>query len=66
MQSAPEISTIVHSSAGVLVADIHGSVHILNREFESVLSWVAHVNGRVTHMVERQGILITLGVRTFY
>ncbi|KAI3602873.1 vacuolar membrane protein [Moniliophthora roreri] len=60
-KSAPEISTIASSSAGVIVADIHGSVHLLNRDFESISSWVAHVGGRVTHMVERKGILVTLG-----
>ncbi|EDR06605.1 uncharacterized protein LACBIDRAFT_251110, partial [Laccaria bicolor S238N-H82] len=41
--------------------DIHGSIHLLNRDFESTNSWVAHVSGRVTHMVERQGVLVTLG-----
>ncbi|KAF5378286.1 hypothetical protein D9615_008715 [Tricholomella constricta] len=56
-----EISTVASSSVGVLVADIHGSVHILNPDFESISSWVAHVGGRVTHMVERKGILATLG-----
>ncbi|RDB23063.1 Vacuolar protein sorting-associated protein 11 [Hypsizygus marmoreus] len=56
-----EISTVASSSAGVLVADIHGSVHILNKDFESIASWVAHVGGRVTHMVERKGVLVTLG-----
>ncbi|TEB39465.1 hypothetical protein FA13DRAFT_1750921 [Coprinellus micaceus] len=56
-----EISTMVSSSAGMLIADIHGSVHLMNREFESISSWVAHVGGRVTHMVERKGILVTLG-----
>ncbi|KAF5330983.1 hypothetical protein D9619_005205 [Psilocybe cf. subviscida] len=60
-KATPEISTAIPSSAGAIVADIHGSVHILNREFESTTSWVAHVGGRVTHMVERKGILITLG-----
>ena len=53
---------MVSSSAGVLVADIHGSIHLLNRDFESINSWVAHVGGRVTHMAERRGILVTLGV----
>ncbi|KAG7448346.1 uncharacterized protein BT62DRAFT_947390 [Guyanagaster necrorhizus] len=61
-KATPEISTVSSSSsAGVLVADIHGSIHILNRDFESVKSWVAHVGGRVTHMVERKRILVTLG-----
>ena len=54
---------MIASSFGVLVADIHGSLHLLNRNFESTNSWVAHVGGRVTHMIERKGILITLGVR---
>lgn len=63
LQITPEISTVVSSSAGVLVADIHGSIHLLNRDFESINSWVAHVAGRVTHMIERKGILVTLGVR---
>lgn len=66
VQATLEISTVASSSAGVLVADIHGSVHLLNRDFESVASWIAHVGGRVTHMVERKGVLVTLGVRTFY
>ncbi|KAF8898758.1 hypothetical protein BD779DRAFT_1485409 [Infundibulicybe gibba] len=57
----PEISTVASSSAGVIVADIHGSLHILNQEFESINSWVAHVGGRVTHVIERKGILVTLG-----
>ncbi|KAJ3715949.1 hypothetical protein DFJ43DRAFT_838133 [Lentinula guzmanii] len=56
-----EISTVASSSAGVLVADIHGSIHLLNKDFESISSWVAHTGGRVTHMVERKGILVTLG-----
>ena len=56
---------MIPSSAGVLVADIHGSIHLLNRDFDSINSWVAHVGGRVTHMVERRGILVTLGVRLF-
>ncbi|THH12547.1 hypothetical protein EW146_g7591 [Bondarzewia mesenterica] len=60
-QNANEISTTASSSFGVLVADIHGSVHVLDKEFESVSSWIAHVDGRVTHMVERRGILVTLG-----
>ena len=62
-QAATEISTVASSGFGVLVADIHGSIHLLNRDFESTNSWVAHVSGRVTHMVERQGVLVTLGVR---
>ena len=62
MQATPEISTVKSSSFGVLVADIHGSIHLLNRDFESINSWVAHVGGRVTHMVERRGVLVTLGV----
>ncbi|KAF9460675.1 hypothetical protein BDZ94DRAFT_1265603 [Collybia nuda] len=60
-KATPEISTVASSSVGVLVADIHGSVHILNEDFESVMSWIAHTAGRVTHMVERKGILVTLG-----
>ncbi|KAI0934915.1 hypothetical protein AcV5_006605 [Taiwanofungus camphoratus] len=46
---------------GPLVADIHGSVYLLSRDFEIVKSWIAHTDGRVTHMAERRGILITLG-----
>ncbi|KAG6901941.1 hypothetical protein C0995_006463 [Termitomyces sp. Mi166 len=60
-KATPELSTVASSSVGTLVADIHGSVHILNRDFESISSWVAHVGGRVTHMVERKGVLVTLG-----
>ncbi|KAI0636391.1 hypothetical protein C8Q77DRAFT_1092491 [Trametes polyzona] len=60
-QKTPEISTITPSSAGLVVADIHGSVYLVNRDFEISKSWVAHTGGRVTHMAERKSILITLG-----
>ncbi|KAG5725103.1 Vacuolar protein sorting-associated protein 11 like protein [Termitomyces sp. T112] len=60
-KATPELSTIASSSVGTLVADTHGSVHILNRDFESITSWVAHVGGRVTQMVGRKGVLVTLG-----
>ncbi|KLO14890.1 hypothetical protein SCHPADRAFT_927552 [Schizopora paradoxa] len=60
-KNTPEISVISPSSTGVLIADIYGSIHILNRDFESVKSWVAHVGGRVTHMVDGKGTLITIG-----
>ncbi|KAF9459909.1 hypothetical protein BDZ94DRAFT_983109 [Collybia nuda] len=63
MQATPEISTVASSSIRVLVADIHGSVHILNEDFESAMSWIANTGGRVTHIVEHKGILVTLGVR---
>jgi len=62
LQSVHNVSVISSASLGVLVADTHGSVHILDKEFEPTTSWVAHVGGRVTHMAERQGILVTLGV----
>ncbi|OBZ69121.1 Vacuolar protein sorting-associated protein 11 [Grifola frondosa] len=60
-QKTPEISTILSSSAGPIVADIHGSVFLLDRDFQMVKSWIAHVGGRVTHMAEGKGILVTLG-----
>ncbi|EJD02144.1 uncharacterized protein FOMMEDRAFT_20927 [Fomitiporia mediterranea MF3/22] len=60
-KNTPEISVITASTAGVLLADIYGSIHILNKEFESVRSWVAHVGGRVTQMVDRKGTLVTIG-----
>ncbi|KAG2140932.1 uncharacterized protein EDB93DRAFT_1241828 [Suillus bovinus] len=60
-KNASEISTVASSSAGLLVADIHGSLHILNKEFVSTTSWVAHVGGRVMHMAERNGVLVTIG-----
>lgn len=62
MQKTPEISTITTSTVGLIVADFHGSVYILSRDFEITKSWIAHTGGRVTHMAERKGILITLGV----
>ena len=61
-KNTPEISVISSSDSGVLIADIYGSVHILNKDFESIRSWVAHVGGRVTHMIDRKGILVTIGV----
>ncbi|OAX34310.1 hypothetical protein K503DRAFT_456147 [Rhizopogon vinicolor AM-OR11-026] len=60
-KNASEISTVVSSSAGLLAADIHGSVHVLNQDFVSSMSWVAHLGGRVTHMAERNGVLVTVG-----
>lgn len=64
-QNPFEISTTATSSIGVLVADLHGSIHILDKHFEITRSWVAHVGGRVTHMSERKGILISMGVSRF-
>ncbi|CCM05130.1 uncharacterized protein FIBRA_07338 [Fibroporia radiculosa] len=61
LRKAPEISTIISSSLGVVVADIHGSVYLLSREFEIIKSWLAHAGGRVTHMAEGRGVLVTLG-----
>lgn len=63
LRVATSVSTITSSAYGIVVADMHGSVHVLNKEFESISSWVAHAGGRVTHMVERRGCLVTLGVR---
>ncbi|KAI0075983.1 hypothetical protein K474DRAFT_1663639 [Panus rudis PR-1116 ss-1] len=60
-KKTPEISAICSTSMGAVIADIHGSAFLLNREFEVVKSWVAHAAGRVTHMAERRGILVTLG-----
>ncbi|THH26500.1 hypothetical protein EUX98_g7688 [Antrodiella citrinella] len=60
-QKTPEISCIAATSLGTIVADIHGSIFLLNREYEVEKSWIAHSGGRVTHMVERKKILITLG-----
>jgi hypothetical protein len=63
LRVASSISTVTSSAYGVVVADMHGSVHVLNKEFEPESSWVAHAGGRVLHMVERRGYLVTLGVR---
>ncbi|KIJ12896.1 hypothetical protein PAXINDRAFT_117658 [Paxillus involutus ATCC 200175] len=52
---------MISSSHGLIFADIHGSVHFLNQAFVSVASWIAYIGGRVTHMVERKGILVTIG-----
>ncbi|KAF8633473.1 hypothetical protein AX15_001433 [Amanita polypyramis BW_CC] len=60
-KAALELSCVTSSSVGVLAADIHGSIHLLNRDFESVLSWVAHLGGHVTHMAEQNGVLVTIG-----
>ncbi|KAF9651477.1 hypothetical protein BDM02DRAFT_3154289 [Thelephora ganbajun] len=56
-----EIATVAPSSVGILVADVNGQVYILDKYFETIRTWVVHVSGRVTHMVERKGILVTLG-----
>ncbi|KAJ7102330.1 hypothetical protein B0H15DRAFT_325906 [Mycena belliarum] len=60
-KTTPEISTILASSVGVLVADIYGTIHILNREFATQRTWIAYEGGRVTHMAEGRGILVTVG-----
>ncbi|KIM77475.1 hypothetical protein PILCRDRAFT_76651 [Piloderma croceum F 1598] len=61
-KNTPEISNLAPSSSGLLLADIHGSIHLLNHEFVPIKSWIAHSGGgRVTHMVERKGVLVTLG-----
>ncbi|KAJ7630509.1 hypothetical protein FB45DRAFT_1150875 [Roridomyces roridus] len=60
-KTTTEISTIIASSAGVLVADIYGTVHLVNRDFQAQRSWIAYEGGRVSHMVERRGILVTVG-----
>ncbi|KAG2342605.1 hypothetical protein BDR05DRAFT_948693 [Suillus weaverae] len=60
-KSASEISTVVSSSVGLLVADIHGSLYILSKDFVLTTSWVTHVGERVTHMAERKGVLVTIG-----
>ncbi|KAG8904399.1 hypothetical protein FRB99_001821 [Tulasnella sp. 403] len=56
-----ELATTTSSPLGILVADVHGSVHLLGPDFVPKHSWVAHLSGRVTHMAENKGILITLG-----
>ncbi|KAF7306576.1 E3 ubiquitin-protein ligase PEP5 [Mycena indigotica] len=60
-KTAAEISTILASSTGVVVADIYGTLHIVNKEFEPQRTWAAYEGGRVTHMAERRGILVTVG-----
>jgi vacuolar protein sorting-associated protein 11 len=62
LQKTPEISCITSTAHGTLVADIHGSVYQLNEDFETTKAWIAHSNGRVTHMLERNSLLVTLGV----
>ncbi|KZO93812.1 hypothetical protein CALVIDRAFT_539718 [Calocera viscosa TUFC12733] len=56
-----EIVVIASSSVGVLVADVHGLIHVIDRKFERARGWAAFDAGRVTHMLERRGILVTLG-----
>ncbi|KAL5529475.1 hypothetical protein ACEPAG_5460 [Sanghuangporus baumii] len=60
-KNTPEISVLSSSTYGVLLADIYGNIHVLNKELESTRSWVAHTGGRVTHMVDRKGTLVTIG-----
>jgi hypothetical protein len=81
LQSPLEISTIHSGRIGsgeiVVVADIHGSAHVVDKHWESVLSWVCFSGGRVTHIVSggiaggganggsvggMGGVLITIGV----
>ena len=61
-QNPAELSAIISSFIGVIYADVHGNVHILDATIQSIRTWVAHVGGRVTHLAENRGILVTLGV----
>lgn len=65
-QNPFEIATVAPSSVGILVADVNGRIYILDKSFEPIRTWVVHVAGRVTHMMEKKGILVTLGVRPDY
>ncbi|QRV82816.1 Clathrin [Ceratobasidium sp. AG-Ba] len=56
-----EISVVESSSLGVIIADTHGSISILDRMFEPTRTWIAYPNGRATHITERKGILVTVG-----
>ncbi|KAB5591994.1 Vacuolar protein sorting-associated-like protein [Ceratobasidium theobromae] len=60
-KNVQEISVVESSSHGVVLADIHGAVSILDRSFEPIKSWIAYPSGRTTHAVERKGILVTVG-----
>lgn len=53
---------MISTSAGIIVADIHGSIHLLGQDFVPKHSWVAHLTGRVSHLAESKGILVTIGV----
>ena len=44
------------------MADISGNIIVLSEKFETRTTWVAFNGGRVTHMVEKQNVLITVGV----
>ncbi|KAG8863727.1 hypothetical protein FRB96_007564 [Tulasnella sp. 330] len=59
--NVPEVTTTASSSVGIIVADVHGSLHLLGGNFVPVHSWVAHQSGRVTHIAEERGILISVG-----
>jgi hypothetical protein len=64
LQSMPEISCLTTGQRSLLVADLHGYVHVLSAEFETTRSFVAHEEGRVTHMLYTgiKGIVVTVGV----
>lgn len=66
-QSSHEISTITAGQGVVVVADIHGQIHLCNPDFDVTRSWLAYDNGRVTHMqfAGTKGVLITIGVGNF-
>ena len=66
VQNTFEIASVASSSVGILVADVNGRIYILDKSFEPIRTWAVHAAGRVTHMVEKKGILVTLGVRLDY
>lgn len=67
MQSASEVSTIATGQGSVVVADIHGQLHLCSPDFDVIKTWTAHVDGRVTHAkyAGTKGILVTLGVSLY-
>ncbi|KAG9036460.1 hypothetical protein FRB95_008758 [Tulasnella sp. JGI-2019a] len=60
-RNVSEVSATASSSVGIIVADIHGSLHLLGMNFVPLHSWVAHLSGRVTHIAEGRGILVSVG-----
>ena len=60
-----EISCTCTGQASILIADIHGAVHLISApDFAITTSWIAHQQGRVTHAAfsaHKRGVIVTLG-----
>jgi hypothetical protein len=63
----PDITTICASAGNVLIGDDKGSIRILSKSWNVVMTFTAYDGGRVTHMkrIKKSSTLVTIGVCLF-